>query len=372
MTLAWRNLIHDRLRFFVTILGIAFAVFLMVFQASLLVGFLRAAGRVIDASGADIWITARGTPCLDFATPLPARFRGLASGVEGVADVDQLVAGFTALQKPSGVRTTVVCVGADPGVAAGVPLPYVNTDRDSVLPESVVIDESTVDSLGVVTVPIDVEIRASRARVVGVVSDFGTFLGSPYVFTGYEDAKRYIGLGPEQTMFLLVRAEPGQDIFALRQRLRERLPEADVWTREEYAQRASLYWLIQTGAGGSFLTAALLGFLVGLVIVSQNIYATTMEHLEEFATLRALGASTGFIRRVVVQQALASGIAGSALGLAITYPLLAAIKNLISWVYTPWWLPSFMVALTLLMCVMASIVSIRKAVTVEPARVFRA
>jgi len=88
MTLAWRNLSHDRTRFVVTILGIGFALFLMTFQGSLLAGFLRAASSVIDATDADLWITARGVPCFDFATPLPDRFGAVALGVAGVRTGD--------------------------------------------------------------------------------------------------------------------------------------------------------------------------------------------------------------------------------------------------------------------------------------------
>jgi len=70
MKLAWQNIIHDRARFSVTVLGVSFAVFLMVFQGSLLVGFLRAASRLIDSSDSDIWITARGVQAFEFGPPL--------------------------------------------------------------------------------------------------------------------------------------------------------------------------------------------------------------------------------------------------------------------------------------------------------------
>ena len=120
------------------------------------------------------------------------------------------------------------------------------------------------------------------------------------------------------------------------------------------------------------LTAALLGFVVGLVVVSQNIYATTMENLEEYATLKAMGASRGYIRRVVILQALVSGVIGSALGIALVFPATNGVKGFISWVHTPWWLPVAMICVGLLMCCLASVVSIRKALSVEPAKVFRA
>jgi putative ABC transport system permease protein len=159
---------------------------------------------------------------------------------------------------------------------------------------------------------------------------------------------------------------------AVRQKLQARLPEVDVWTREAFSRRARLYWVNQTGSGGALLLTGLLGFLVGLVIVSQTIYSTTMDNLEEFATLKAIGASRRYVQCIVLTQSLVCGVIGSTIGLAMILPLLHVVRRNISWVYTPWWLPVGMIAVSLLMCASASIVSIRKAVSVEPARVFRA
>src|SRR5437660_10100115 len=84
MKLAWQNIVHDRARFLATVLGVSFAVFQMVFQGSLLAGFLQAASRFIDASDFDIWITARGVQALEFAECLEDRVREMAAVVLGV------------------------------------------------------------------------------------------------------------------------------------------------------------------------------------------------------------------------------------------------------------------------------------------------
>ena len=120
------------------------------------------------------------------------------------------------------------------------------------------------------------------------------------------------------------------------------------------------------------MTAAVLAFLIGLVIVSQTIYATTMDNIEEYATLKALGASRWFVMRVVLIQALACAVAGCLLGLMVAFPVIGAVQNQIAWVYTPLWLPPAMILASMVMCCLAAIVSIRKALSVEPARVFRA
>ncbi|MEP7341032.1 MAG: ABC transporter permease [Acidobacteriota bacterium] len=372
MRLAWRNLSHDRLRFAVTVIGIVFAVFLMVFQGSLLVGFINAASRLIDASDADIWIVARGVPCFEYPAPLPQRFRELAQGVPGVAAVSRVVVGATSWQSPSGGRQLVVLVGAEAGAGRDFPLPRLHADGETMLPEAVLIDQSNAATLESAVTPVEVEINRRRARVERAVTGFGSFLGSPYVFAAYADAVNYLGLGSEETMYLLVRTAPGYEVETVRRDLQARLPEADVWTRNGFASRSRTFWLDQTGSGGAISLAGLLGFLVGLVVVSQTIYSTTMDHLEEFATLKAIGASGRYVLGVVLTQALASGVAGSIIGIAVTIPLLRLARRGIAWIYTPWWLLAGMVLVSLVMCGLASLISIRKAVTVEPGRVFRA
>jgi putative ABC transport system permease protein len=217
-----------------------------------------------------------------------------------------------------------------------------------------------------------VEISRHRAVVNGFVEGFASFIGSPYVFSSLADAARYIGLGEEETVFLVVRTKPGGDLAEIRRQLARRLPEADVWTSDGFSHRAQVFWLTQTGAGSGMVLSALLAFLVGLVIVSQNIYATTMDDIEEFATLKAMGASRAYVERVVLVQALLSGLIGCSVALAAAYPLLRLARMSIAWVFTPLWLVPPVLAAGLIMCVAASLLSIRKAISVPPGEVFRA
>jgi putative ABC transport system permease protein len=178
--------------------------------------------------------------------------------------------------------------------------------------------------------------------------------------------------GPEEAMYILLRIGKGYPVSEVQQSLKQRLPEVDVLTHDEFAHKSRVYWTIKTGAGGAILTAAVLGFLIGLVVVSQTIYANTMENIEEYATLKALGASQAFVARIVLTQALICGAVGSILGLLVAIPSVGYAKSLIPWIYAPWWLAPAMVVPSLVMCSLASIVSVRSALTVEPGRVFRA
>jgi putative ABC transport system permease protein len=203
------------------------------------------------------------------------------------------------------------------------------------------------------------------------VRGFSSFLGSPYAFASYEDAAHYSKAGRQEVAYLTVRVAKGYDVGTVRDKIALELPEADVWTHAQFARRSKLYWVGQTGAGAAILTAAVLALLIGLVLVSQTIYATTMEHLEEFATLKALGASKGFVVKIVITQALVFGVVGGFVGVLSSLPVVKLAQNAVAWIYTPLWLVPVVLGPSFLMCVLASMASIRKALLVEPARVFR-
>ena len=372
MRLAWQNIVHDRARFSTTVLGVSFAAFLMVFQGSLLVGFLRAASRFIDASDFDIWITARGVQAFEFGAPLEARVQDLAAGIPGVTETSRSCMAFAVFRKLNGKQQVVALVGADSNIGKHFPIPESVEQRKDVSPQSVIYDESDRPVLETVSLPARVEINGQRATVDHEVQGFGGFLGVPALFTSYRNASRYLGLTSDEGMFILARVATGYSVADVQRSLQERLPEVDVLTREEFARKSRGYWVIKTGAGSAILTAAILGFVIGLVVVSQTIYANTMENIEEYATLKAIGASRGFVASILIIESLICGAAGSILGLFAVIPAMHYAKSLIPWIHTPWWLPLITIALSLLMCSLAAIASVRTSLTIDPARVFRA
>jgi putative ABC transport system permease protein len=342
----------------------------MVFQASLLAGFIQAAGHVVQSIDGSVWIVPRGVPCFDFSARLPRRFGDLAKGTPGVVDVVAIAAGFTTLVRPDGARRAVLLVGAE--ARAGSAFPFPRTLDSAQPPDGLSVDASNAEVLGVALAPTGVEVAGRRAAVVSLVNGFGSFLGSPYVFAAYRDASRMLAFGPEETSFLVVRTDRDADARAVASDLQRRLPEADVLTRDDFASRSAAFWLIQTGAGGAILVAALLAFAIGLVITSQTMYASTMEQLDEFATLKAIGAANATVARLVLYQSTMVGITGAAMGLLLTGPLVAlARSHLVAWIATPWWLRAVAPLVGVSMCALGSLASVRQVCGVDPVTVLR-
>jgi putative ABC transport system permease protein len=159
-------------------------------------------------------------------------------------------------------------------------------------PNAVIVDELYREKLGVSEIGQTVEIRGHQAKVVGFTKGIRTFTTSPTVFTDFKNAQNYFGIREDQTLYILVRACRRRLMFRqLKGDLQRNLKDVDVHTREELTEKQRDYWMFGTGAGITVLIAAFLGLLVGVVVVAQTIYSATVDHLKEYGTLKAMGAT---------------------------------------------------------------------------------
>jgi putative ABC transport system permease protein len=370
--LAFRNLLHDRVRFAVTLVGIVFSVVLSAVQLGLFLGFTRATVDVIERSNADLWVMSAGVTHLESGAPIKESLRHLALGVDGVADAQAHIVTFGTWQRPTGAREGVMVVGTERDGAMGQPWNIVEGSVDDLdRPDAVIVDELYKDKLGVTHLGQIVELRGHRARVVGFTRGIRTFTTAPTVFTSLANARDYAGIRGDQALYLLVKAKPGANPTRLADALRRRLPDVDVKTTADWSATQRNYWMFGTGAGVSVLIAAALGLIVGVVVVAQTIYAATVDHIREYGTLKAMGATNGYLYRVIVQQSAISGVLGYGFAIVIAAAVARASQAGTTAILLPWTLAAALFALTIGMCVAASVVSIRKVTTLDPAMVFK-
>jgi putative ABC transport system permease protein len=374
--LAWRNLLHDRVRFAVTLTGIVFSVLLSAIQLGLFVGFTRATSEVITHSGADVWVRSKGVTHLETSAPFLERRRHQVLEVPGVAGADPYIVRFGNWTKRDGSVEGVLVIGLDPAGAVGRPWSLVRGRvEDLAQAGAVIVDELYADKLGVHDIGDTGEIYGVRARVVGFTRGIRSFTTAPPVFTRHVQAQRYLGLEQGettgQTMYLLVRAASGVDPAALARRIEAAVPHVTAQTTDDWRSTQTNYWMFGTGAGVTVLIAAWLGLLVGIVVVAQTIYAATVDHLKEFGTLKAMGATNGYIYRVIVEQAVISALGGYAMGMTAAQGLAAASQRGTTAIILPWPLTVALFGITVGMCVLASVVSIHKVTRLDPAIVFK-
>jgi putative ABC transport system permease protein len=371
-TLAIRNLFHDRIRLVVTLVGILFSIVLVAVQLGLYLGARKMIIDNIENAHGELWITAFGAKSFEEGgLQLTPRERHAALSVPGVKAVVPLVVAFCEWRKPAGGSTTTVLIGADAQDGGLVPWKFAEGSVESLAaPDAVAVDRSYLGDLGVARIGDTAQIENGRVKVGAITEGIRSFTMAPYVYTTLNRARTLLGVPAENSTFFLVRTEPGIDLSRLKETLAARLPGTEVLTAAEFRDRSLDQWLYSTGAGVALIGGAILGLLVGTVIVAQTLYSSTKDHLNEFATLRALGSSAGYIHKVILTQAALSAVLGYVLGMTIALIVVGfSTYTALPIMMTPA-LAAALFLLTLMMCAISALSAIVKVTKIDPAMVF--
>jgi len=371
-TLAFRNLFHDRVRLIATVVGIVFSIVLVTVQLGVFLSFERMVTTMIDHAQADFWIVPSETRSFEESSLLSGRQRLQALSVDGVTAVTPLVVGYGSWRKPNGgASTPVLVVGAPTNAAALQPWNVVEGSVDDLsTPDGVAIDRSYFEQLGIAQIRQRAEINNQKARVVAVTNGIRSFTTTPHVFASLERARTYLGVPPNRANYYVVRISANANAAVVRSLLAGSLSDAEVLTPDEFRHRTRIFWLFDTGAGAALLGSAILGIIVGTIIVAQTLYSSTKDHLKEFATLRAIGSSRKYILKVILAQALISAVVGFSIAVSIDLSLVTMTRDAaLPIVMTPE-LSVFLFALTIAMCAIAAVAAIRVETRIDPVLVF--
>jgi putative ABC transport system permease protein len=413
VSIARKNLFQDLPRFMVAQAGIMFAVGLVTIQTGLLEGFTRSSSLLIDRpkdatyTKPDLWIASTDMRHLELTLPIPYERVAQAAKVAGVERAEALIIRGSVWRRAAGAPITPIrLIGYDPkgklfgpwnirtGNADTLRNPYtVFIDRAD---ETTLSSKATGDSgkVKLLQVGDTGEVSSLPVTVRGVTQGIRSVVSSPFVFTSLENASLLLNYQGEADKrpdtppdltnqspisFILIKAKPGENLAQLKQRLEDELPktkddlpEIQVLTQLEMSQLTQAYWRKSTGVGFILGLGAVVGMVVGTVVVGQILYSSVTDHLTEFGTLKAMGAPDWYIYRVIIEQAMWMAVLGYIPGLGLCLGLGAwtsqtrAIQILIN--------PSLAAAvlgMTVIMCSAAAIFAIQKVTQLDPAMVFK-
>ncbi|HVK83111.1 MAG TPA: FtsX-like permease family protein [Kofleriaceae bacterium] len=375
-TLARKLLLHDRLRFVVAIAGVSTAVMLVLVQVGLYFGFMNTASAVIDASRADIWVGKESNDSFEFASTFDERTYYKVASVPGVAQADRVLINFAQIKLANGGDLGVQVVGVEttPGRRPLLgPWNVVAGDAARLAePGAIAVDTTEYEKLHIDRVGHLTEISGVRAEVVALTSGIRSFTTSPIVFTDLRSARSFLpALAGEPVTYVLVKVAPGADVAEVQQRINA-LPHLAAYTTAQMSDRTRSYWSSRTGVGAGFFTTAVLGIIVGFVVVGQILYSGTLQYIREYGTLKAMGAKNGAVVRVILSQAMISAVLGFAVGAPMAMGMRAAMKGAnLSVALSPELYVATLV-ITTVMCAFAALLSIVKVLRLDPASVFKA
>ena len=327
--LARKMLLYKKGRFAITVMGITFSAVLACNQVALYLGMMGNATALIRYADADIWVTSKNIQNLDFASLFPERRINQVNALPDVLWARRLILTWGFLKRADGAREQVQIVGFDPESRVGAPWSMVEGSPADVRGgRHMILDRSSSPRLGPMPVGSVWELNEKRFKLVGLSNGIRTFTTAPFVFVSYEQAQAIAGAaGAEQTAFIVGKLREPSAATRVVETLRESLRDNDVYTGRDFVLKTAEYWTIQTGIGMALFLTAILGLMVGGAVVGQTVYASTVEHLREFGTLKAIGARNSDLYKVILGQAGISAVIGFVFGSVIVIMLRSAMER---------------------------------------------
>jgi putative ABC transport system permease protein len=368
---ALRLLLHDRSSTAGSVLGVIAIVFLVGQQLAVLFGMLGYMSLLPDNAGADIWVVSKNTNNINTSGNLPMRYVERIRGVDDVEWVEPLLSSTALFRNTDGKFQAVNLIGLPTPSLRGGPWSFAEGSLGNLLDDDgITVDSSDLTTLGNPRMGDIYEINNVRVKIVGITQNIRGFSGT-LVFTNMAKARQISRMSGDRTSFILIKLKPGVDLDAGIATLRSILPDAEVFSAAQLSANTRTYYIAQTGIGTSFALTVFISILVGIIIIMLTMYTNVVDRQKDFAVLRALGGRKRDIRVIVLVQALIISIIGIFAG----FTLLSLFLNFTRGSRLPAamfpWVPPVHIAATILLCILGSLVAMRKAVKIEPASAFR-
>ena len=375
--LALKMLMGDRAKYIMLVGGLTFATLLMTQQNAVFQGLLSWTTSHLRNMRAAIWVVEAHVESANETKPLRDTDVNRVRSVTGVDFAVPLFQGILRAKTASGADKQIMLIGLHGATLFGRPAQMLAGDLALLrLPNTVVIDELGVERLSQgrpkpIGLGDTFEVNDREARVVGICRTERHFFGYPYVFCRYDQALQFAPRQRKMLSAILVQPKPGLEAAEVARRIAAETGMR-AFTSDEFAKVTVDYIWKTTGIPISFLTTIILGFIVGVAVSGQTFYSFVLENLRHLGALKAMGASTWLLARMLLLQAFTVGIIGYGMGLGLT--------ALFGFLVLPVGQPPFLLqpgsllltgGALIVICSFAALLGIVKVARLEPAIVFR-
>jgi putative ABC transport system permease protein len=374
---AIKMLTGDRAKYLGLIFAIAFSTFLLENQSSIFAGIMkRTTSQIIDVTDADIWVMDPQTQYVDEVKSLTENDLYRVRGVQGVEWAVRLFKGNARATAPDGKFRQVILMGLDDSTLVGTPQKMIlGSFRDLEEPDAVIIDLAGY-SFFFPNEPLQLgktfELNDHRAKVVGIANASAPFTTFPVMFARYSQAINYVGRERNQLSFVLAKAQPGVPLKELSRQI-ESATGLRAATGEEFAWQTIVYYLRNTGIPVNFGITMMIALIVGTVVAGQTLYIFTIENLKQFGALKAIGVTNWRITGMILLQAFMVGAIGFFIGtgLCATFFEITGHRLPTRGIVLLWQSMAGTGVAIFVVVIVASLLSIRRVLVLEPAVVFR-
>jgi putative ABC transport system permease protein len=375
---ALRMLTGDTAKYFGLIFAIAFCTFLLENQASIFANIMRrTASQMLDVTDAQVWVMDPQTEYWEQTKPLKDTDLTRVRSVPGVEWAVRLFKGTPVARTLSGKFAAAFVIGLDDATLAGVPRRmFMGTWERLREPDSVIVDRA-----GYILLfpgePFElgrtVEMNDHKVTIVGISEAAAPFVSLPVMHARYSEAVNFLGRERTQLSFIIARPSAGVAPETLTERIGTQTG-LRARTTNEFMWDSIWYYMRNTGIPINFGITIGVALLVGTVVAGQTFYLFTLENLKQFGALKAIGVTNLRLIGMILLQAFTAGSLGFAIGtgLAATFFEVTGRQIATRGIFLMWQSVGLTGAAVLLVVAIASLLSIRRVLVLEPASVFRA
>jgi putative ABC transport system permease protein len=375
--IALKMLTGDRAKYLGLIFTIAFCTFLLENQTSIFAGILKRTGsQIADVTDADIWVMDPKTEYFEQTKALKDTDVTRVRGVDGVQWAVRLFKGSPVARTPDGKFAVSFCLGLDDATLVGAPRKMLLGSWERLRePDAVVIDQAGYILLfpgEPLRVDRTLELNDHKVTIVGISDASPPFLSWPVMHTRYSEAINFVGRERTQLSYVLVKPQPGVAATELCRRI-EAQTGLRARTSDQFRWDCVLYYLKHTGIPVNFGITIMIALIVGIVVAGQTFYLFTVENLKQFGAIKAIGVTNWRLIGMILLQALTVGVMGFSLGTGMAAEFFDFFSRQIATrgIILMWQNVVLTGTCIFFVMILASILSLRRVLVLEPAIVFR-
>lgn len=373
LKIAYKLLINDRTKFAALLVGITFAVFLMIEMTSLFAGILSRSSATVINIGASIWVMDPAVQTVANTIPLPDYVLDEVRSIPGVKYAVPLYSGAALLKLADGTYQAANVIGLDDTSLFGRPRVIAGNIQDIFAENAfIAIKDAEFYKLQNPAIGTEFELNDHRGVIVGIATvSSSSLFGVPTLYTTYNRALQYIPNSRFTMSYLLVEPKSPADIALIKARVTAAGYLA--LTREEFISKISDFYMYQTGIGTNMMLMTLISFIVGLSISGQTFYTFILENIDKFGALKAIGAKGRELILMILFQATFVALTGYGFGVGLCAILIWLART---------HLPDYAAMITfanlgmafvmvVIIAAISSYVGVRKVLKIEPFDIFR-
>ncbi len=368
---AIKFILYDKAKSFGALMGIIISTFLVGQQTGIFIFLTDSMSRLVDKSDAQLWVVDTSTKNVAALTPLDVRKLREVASITGVKKAYPLVIAGSAARFNDGTTAGVQLIGVELPECKGGPTSLeLGTFTDLTPDGAVAFDYYDKKALNGADIGTSFEIGGKRVYLAAATKGYRGF-GAQFMLTSIERARYLANFPPDKLSAVLVYLEPGADSVAVRDAINKSIYGVKAWLPRDFSNQTKATILSTTGIAISIGTLLIFAVISGFFIIGLTLYSAAIDRIRDYGTLKAIGATNGYITRLILLQALLFALVGFGVGMLLTELFRFGIAKVGTSFHYTWPLRFAFLMVTTMISLGGAIFAVRRINGVEPASVFR-